>query len=289
MFGYVLPCQAELKVCQWQAYRAYYCGLCKQLKRSHGLASRFLLNYDLVFLALVADGLAAEEPPVCAERCIANPVQKRPVCGASGGLALAADALVLTAYYKMADDAHDERGAKRLAARALQAAFARARRKAAARFPAMDEVLAAQTQAQSALEERGCADADEAADPTARMTAALFCEAARTDAQRRVLERLGLFMGKILYYLDAAEDYDDDARSGAYNVFIRMGLDKPAAVERAQLLCRLCAGEAARCYNLLDIPGVTHKPILDNILFLGLPQSIRSAGQKRAPFKPART
>ena len=33
MFGYVLPLTAELTVREWHAYRAYYCGLCKELKR----------------------------------------------------------------------------------------------------------------------------------------------------------------------------------------------------------------------------------------------------------------
>ena len=78
MFGYVLPFKADLKVCQWTAYRAYYCGLCQELKREYGFVSRLLLNYDMVTLALLADGLAGTEPPVCAQRCVANPVEKRP-------------------------------------------------------------------------------------------------------------------------------------------------------------------------------------------------------------------
>ena len=59
VFGYVLPLTAELKVREWHAYRAYYCGLCKELKREYGFLSRFLLNYDLVLPALLADGVAA--------------------------------------------------------------------------------------------------------------------------------------------------------------------------------------------------------------------------------------
>ncbi len=288
MFGYVLPYKADLKVCQWYSYRAYYCGLCKQLKREYGFLSRLLLNYDLVFLALLADGLAGEEPPVCGERCIANPVEKRPMCGASSGLALAADSLVLTAYYKTADDVHDERRLKQVAARVLRSLLAPMQRRAAARRPELDQVLCAQTAAQSALEARGSADADEAAEPTAQMTAALFSAACADETQRRALARLGLFMGKILYYLDAAEDYEKDKQSHAYNVFLRQELTAEQAVAEAQRLCRLCAGEAARCYNLLCIRGATHKPILENILFLGLPQSIRQAGQKRTVPKTDR-
>ena len=138
------------------------------------------------------------------------------------------------------------------------------------------ETLREQTAAQQALERRASKSADEAADPTARMTAALFRLAAPGS---RALERMGLFVGKIIYYLDAAEDYEKDTRNGAYNVFALQGLSKAEAVAEAQRLCRMCAGEAALAYNLLE-PGPC-KAILDNIVFLGLPQSIALAGQKR--------
>ena len=292
MFGYVLPLTAELKVREWHAYRAYYCGLCKELKREYGFLSRFLLNYDLVLPALLADGMAGTQARMCPERCMANPVEKRSMCQSTAGLALdtflqralaatlddslAADALVLTVYYKLADDLADERFFKRLPALVLWPFLSRMRKKAAVRRPALDETLREQTAAQQALERRASKSADEAADPTARMTAALFRLAAPGS---RALERMGLFVGKIIYYLDAAEDYEKDIRNGAYNVFALQGLSKAEAVAEAQRLCRMCAGEAALAYNLLE-PGPC-KAILDNIVFLGLPQSIALAGQKR--------
>ena len=42
----------------------------------------------------------------------------------------------------------------------------------------------------------------------------------------------------------------------------------------------MCAGETALAYNLLDAGPC--KAILDNIIFLGLSQSIALAGEKRA-------
>ena len=60
MFGYVIPRKSELRVREWESYRAYYCGLCKELGREYGFLSRFVLNYDLVLLALTADSLAGE-------------------------------------------------------------------------------------------------------------------------------------------------------------------------------------------------------------------------------------
>ncbi len=276
MFGYVLPLAAEMKVREWNTYRAYYCGLCKELAREYGFAARMLLNYDLVFAALLADGAAQRPPHICPERCVAGPLRKRPVCQTTEGLALAADALVLTAYYKFADDCADEHGVRRLAAHMGRGFLARAHRKARERRPELDRLLAEQMAAQGAAEQRQTRSADEAADATARMTQAIF---AASVPGSRAAARLGLFVGRILYYLDAAEDYEKDTARGSYNVFALQGLSREEAVGEAQRLCRLSAGEAALAYNLIQ-PGPA-KPLLDNIIFLGLPHSIALAGQKR--------
>ena len=276
MFGYVLPHTAELRVREWHAWRAYYCGLCKELQREYGFLPRMLLNYDLVLPALLADGAANAVAPMAPERCIANPAGRRPMCGHSGGLALAADALVLTAYYKLCDDCADERFFKRWAAGALRLLLRKKAAKAAARRPALDAAMREQTAAQQALEQRKSQSADEAAEPTARMTQAIFAEAVPNS---RAAARMGLFIGKIIYYLDAAEDFADDTQRGAYNVFALQGLSRAEAVAEAQRLCRMCAGETALAYNLLDAGPC--RAILDNIVFLGLPQSIALAGEKR--------
>lgn len=279
VFGYVLPCKPELKMREWQEYRAAYCGLCKELKREYGFLSRLFLNYDFVLLSLIADSLAGVHGNCCAQRCIANPVEKRPVSESTKGLSLAADALVLTVYYKLADDLSDEPLLKKLPALVMRPLVGRCRKKAAVRHPELDAVLARQTEAQSDLERVSTQSTDAAAEPTAQMTAALFAAAAQDEGTRRPLFRLGLFVGKILYYLDAADDYEKDKADGAYNVFLLSGLSKEQAVEEAKRLCRMCAGEASLCYHLLALQ--THKELLDNILFLGIPQSIEAAGKPR--------
>lgn len=91
---------------------------------------------------------------------------------------------------------------------------------------------------------------------------------------------MGLFDGENHLLPGRGRGYEKDTRNGAYNVFALQGLSKAEAVAEAQRLCRMCAGEAALAYNLLE-PGALPKAILDNIVFLGLPQSIALAGQKR--------
>ena len=153
------------------------------------------------------------------------------------------------------------------------------------RITELDRLLAEQTVCQQTLEQAGCANPDEAAEPTGRMTAAILEKCAVRPEDAHILGRMGLFLGKILYWLDAAEDYDKDKEKGRYNVFLRMGLDRAAAIEQAALQCRLAAGEVARCYNLLRLE--LNRPILDNIIFLGLPAGIRRAGQPQKHEKHA--
>ena len=285
VFGYVTPDKGEMKVREYECYRAVYCGLCMQLKADYGFVSRMLLNYDLVTVALLADGISGEKGAPCMKRCMASPLRRRCMHAGTGGLRLAAASLVLLSWYKLADDLEDEPLARRFASGALRLLLFRAHKKAAAAQPELDRLLAEQTACQQKLERAGCANPDEAAEPTGRMTAAILEKCAARTEDAHILGRMGLFLGKILYWLDAAEDFDKDREKGRYNVFLRMGLDRAAAIEQAALQCRLAAGEVARRYNLLRLE--LNRPILENIICLGLPAGIRRAGQPQKHEKHA--
>ena len=64
--------------------------------------------------------------------------------------------------------------ARRFASGALRFLLCRAHKKAAAAQPELDRLLAEQTVCQQTLEQAGCANPDEAAEPTGRMTAAIL-------------------------------------------------------------------------------------------------------------------
>ncbi len=278
MFGYVLPLKAELKVKEWYAYCAVYCGLCKELKRKYGFVARMFLNYDFVLLALIADGIMQSEIEVNAERCIANPVQKRPVCAGTQGLSLAADALIITAFYKIVDNLSDEKFVKKIPSAVLYPIINSFRKKAAKNYPNLDKTLASETVNQQNIEAQKLTSADAAADATANMTAVLF-EAAGGGKNSKELYKFGYFLGKIIYYLDCAEDYEKDKKSGAYNIFVLQGLTKEQTVQEVKRLCKLNAGEMSLNYSALQIEN--YKQILDNIIYLGIPECIESAGQEK--------
>ena len=49
MFGYIKTCTPQLRLCEWEAYRGIYCGLCRTLGRRFGPLARLTLSYDLPF------------------------------------------------------------------------------------------------------------------------------------------------------------------------------------------------------------------------------------------------
>ena len=52
MLGYVTIAKGELKIKEYDTYKAIYCSLCKQLGKDYGIFAKFILSYDFVFLAI---------------------------------------------------------------------------------------------------------------------------------------------------------------------------------------------------------------------------------------------
>lgn len=276
MFGYVLPVKDELKIKDYESYRSVYCGVCKQLGQSYGVASRFLLNYDLVLLSVITDAISGEHGLVKSEGCFANPLARRKTLHETLGLRLASDGLILLSYHKLLDDIQDEKLFKRIGRVIMRPFMARLYKKAAKKYPELNEVIITQMQRQKEIENSSCGSLDIASEPTALMCGALFKLAGSTPAEQNILNRLGMFSGQIVYMLDAAEDFDQDTQRKGYNPLLCAGLNKQEAIETVQRRCRMAAGEIALCYNLLDIKQ--YKNILENIFFLGIPSAINAAG-----------
>ena len=77
MFGYVKPDKQELKVKEYETYKAVYCTLCKTLGKEYGVFAKALLTYDATFYVLFRKALF-QDAPDCAHRgvCRFNPLKK---------------------------------------------------------------------------------------------------------------------------------------------------------------------------------------------------------------------
>lgn len=67
MFGYIRPFIPELKVKDKELYQAYYCGLCRAL-RKYGMTSRMTLTYDATFAAILLSSVLNDEPELVPPR-----------------------------------------------------------------------------------------------------------------------------------------------------------------------------------------------------------------------------
>lgn len=112
MFGYIRPVESELLVKEYEFYRAVYCSLCKTGGRRVSRFSRFFLNYDFVFLALVRLALTREqvgtEKAFCPYR-----LKKKTVLAENDAVTYTTAAFGLLSYYKLCDDIADLRGLRR--------------------------------------------------------------------------------------------------------------------------------------------------------------------------------
>lgn len=79
MFGYIVMNKPEIKFKDFDLYRSFYCGLCRELKSKYGISGQISLTYDMTFVVILLSALY--EPPTQkgSTRCIIHPVCKQPV------------------------------------------------------------------------------------------------------------------------------------------------------------------------------------------------------------------
>jgi len=76
VFGYVKAYKPELRIKEFEFYKAVYCSLCRDLGKKYGLVSRFSLSYDFTFLSLLHMSLRGGPAPTERKACVCNPLKK---------------------------------------------------------------------------------------------------------------------------------------------------------------------------------------------------------------------
>ena len=276
MFGYVKTATSELRLREYECYRAYYCGLCKTMGKCTGQCSRLSLSYDFVFLAAVRCSLAGEEPDVKRFRCLLHPTRRRRMVKKSPQLSYCADASALLAAAKIDDDLADERGFRRLRAFFRKLFFAGAARRARRRHPELYRRIGEELAALRAMEQDATLiSADAPAEVFGMILAAIFSEELSGDAAR-IAAAIGDAVGRWIYLADAADDLPADAKKGRYNPLLRLFGKEPTEADWETIRLGLSAtlSRAQRAFELMDsFPCPELREILSNILYIGLPKT----------------
>lgn len=248
---------------EYTAYRSFYCGLCRNLHQRYGRAAQMMLNYDLTFLALLLSGLYEPETEIVMHRCMPHPVGKHQMAE-NEAVSYAADMSVLLSYQKLMDDWQDERKlTKRAVAGALKSGYNEASQKYPRQVSAIEENISLLHEA----EKENCRDVDYVAGLTGRFLGEVF--AWREDVWQDELRRIGFFLGKFIYLMDAVEDLEKDRKCGNYNLFLDCGSiwGTKKEPEIRDMLTGMMT-EASRCFERLPI--LQNAEILRNILYSGV-------------------
>jgi len=262
MFGYIAINKAEMKFKDYDIYHSYYCGLCKCLKERYGIRGQAALSFDMTFLIVLLTGLYEPETSTETVNCIAHPLEKH-TARTNEFTEYAAAVNLILFYYKCKDDWEDDHSRKRyIAARLLLPKMKKIRQ----HYPSKAAAVSSNLKRLSVLEHENEQNIDLMAGLFGNIMAELF--AYRKDEWEASLRKIGFFLGKFIYLMDAYEDVAKDLKTGSYNPFKNAYRNDPDFSESCRKLLTMMMAECSREFEKLPI--LLHTDILRNILYSGV-------------------
>ena len=260
MFGYVTANHKELTKEQRGRYGAVYCGICRSIREQSGQLARLGLSYDMAFLALLLMSLYEPEETSGKGSCIAHPFVPRTWVD-NEYIRYAADMNVALAYYNLLDDWQDD---GKQSAKLLAGVYEKRLPAIENRWPRQCEAIRTCIDRLNALERENCPNPDEPAGCFGTLMAELLTY--KEDLWAHDLRQTGFYLGRFIYLLDAAVDFEKDRKKGKYNPLLAMSPTE--APEKWEEYLILTMGRCTESFERL--PLVQDKDLLDNILYSGV-------------------
>lgn len=261
MFGYVTVCEPELKVKDLKKYRAYYCGLCRTLKEDYGFMGQMTLTYDMTFAVILLSSLYETTTKHEEHRCKVHPAKRQHMLQ-NEITSYAAAMNVLLAYYHMEDDWQDDRKVSSLMTKSLIQGKAK---KTIEKYPRQSEIIRKSLKELGECEHENSMDIDRAAGCFGRLMAELFVW--KEDIWEKTLRKMGFYLGKFIYLMDAYEDLPEDRKKNRYNPLKELAKRPDYEAQMEQILRMMVAESAVRFEQL---PCLVDVDILRNILYDGV-------------------
>jgi hypothetical protein len=205
-------------------------------------------------------------------RCVMHPVHKHCQKVNSAG-DYCADMTVLLGYYKCMDDWNDERRVSRL----LLAKLLKPKvKRVTAKYPETASLIEKKLNQLTIAESAKNTPIDRVAKIFGEIMGEIF--AYQDDFWKDDLYKVGFYLGKFIYLLDAYEDIEKDLKSGDYNPYLEM-YENDQFEEQALQLMLLMMGECTDAFERL--PLVENAEIMRNILYSGVWVRYEKVREKR--------
>ncbi|WP_251861531.1 DUF5685 family protein [Clostridium sp. Marseille-Q2269] len=273
MFGYVTPCKMELKIKEYEKFRAYYCGLCKTIKRDYGELPRVTINYDMTFLAILLDSLENNKNIFVKEHCIVHPVKKKVIITNNEAIKYAAFFNVALSYYKLLDNVEDDGSIKsNISSKFLKKYIHKNKNLYKKHIHSVDNSLKSLYVSEKNYKDKSI---DEISHHFAHLTGYILSSYKDFNFKEN-LYWLGYNLGKWIYIIDAFDDLEKDMNQKKFNVinnvYNKNNLNykefKGTIKDKIDFLLVNCASACLNNFNA--IPIVKNKGLLYNILQFGL-------------------
>ncbi len=264
MFGYVTINKPELKIKEYEAYKGVYCTLCKEMGREYGQLSRLLLSYDGTFYVMYKLGLSTDKIAVENSRCSFNPCKKcMKITCESNVYQLACAITVILAYFKLVDNLYDSSFLKKIFLYLVYPYFAFIKNKAKKKYPEIYNVVENGMAEQFDLEKETDISLDKSAHPTADILSTLFAYGETGECKENA-KQFGYQLGRVVYFLDAFDDYEKDIKDNSFNPF-RNSND---IVNTATHTINMSIGALTEIFKIQKFNNFS--TIIENIIYDGL-------------------
>ncbi len=261
MFGYIIVNKQEMKFRDFELYQSYYCGFCRKLKEKYGIRGQLTLSYDMTFLILLLSGLYEAQETAGSCKCVAHPFDRHST-RSNQFTEYAADMNVILTYYHCMDDWEDE---KKLLKRGYAGVLKSAFQKAESLYPEKAKRIERELVQLKKYERDRERNLDMPAGCFGNIMAEIF--AYRNDEWQEELQKMGFYLGKFIYLMDAYEDIEKDEKNGCYNPFA-FSYKEEGFEEEVRRILRMMMAECSKSFEKLPILEYTE--ILRNTLYSGV-------------------
>ena len=265
MFGYIKPLPCKLSNEEQKLYKAIYCGLCHSLGEICSQPARFTLNYDFVFLALIRMAATNEVPTLTIGRCPSHPMKGCLYVKDSPSLNYCAALSVLLGYESIQDKLIDDKGFKHFSAKLCLVPYRKFLKKASKYHDLPIGSVHFHLEKLHQLENENCKHPDLAAKIFGDLLQDVSIYGIEDDLLQFAIGKIMFHIGKWIYLIDAADDFEKDKQNGTYNPFLPDGPNK-------ELLANTLQWQLYNCDSIIDkLPcnDIRIQNLIKNILFYG--------------------